>query len=235
MTCSTRGTSHDRVTSRSRPGPGTAPTSARPSADGGVNFAVASTVAESVAVCLFDDEGRETRYDLDDYDAGVWHGFVPGVGPGQAYGYRVTGPFDPAQRACAATRASCCSTRTPAPSPAGDVRPGTARPRPGRSGEAEPGRLRAVRAPVPGDRHRRLRLGGRRPAAPPVGGLGHLRDARQGVHRAPPGHPAGAARHLRGPRARGGDRRTCATSASPPWNCCRCTSTSPRSSSPSGA
>ena len=63
--------------------------------DGGVNFAVASTVAESVAVCLFDGDGHETRFDLDDYDAGVWHGFVPDVKPGQAYGYRVNGPFDP--------------------------------------------------------------------------------------------------------------------------------------------
>ena len=63
-----------------------------------MNFAVASTVAESVAVCLFDAGGAETRFDLDDYDAGVWHGVVPGVGPGQAYGYRVTGPFDPATR-----------------------------------------------------------------------------------------------------------------------------------------
>ena len=34
---------------------------------------------------------------LEDYDAGVWHGFVPGVGPGQAYGYRATGPYDPAR------------------------------------------------------------------------------------------------------------------------------------------
>ncbi|HEX9042662.1 MAG TPA: glycogen debranching protein GlgX [Trebonia sp.] len=65
--------------------------------DGGVNFAVASTVAESVAVCLFDGEGHETRYDLGEYDAGVWHGFVPGIQPGQAYGYRVQGPFEPAQ------------------------------------------------------------------------------------------------------------------------------------------
>jgi len=63
--------------------------------DDGVNFAVASTVAESVAVCLFDVDGTETRYDLDDYDAGTWHGFVPGIKPGQAYGYRVTGPFEP--------------------------------------------------------------------------------------------------------------------------------------------
>jgi isoamylase len=63
--------------------------------EGGVNFAVASTVAESVAVCLFDADGTETRYDLGDYDAGTWHGFVPGIKPGQAYGYRVTGPFEP--------------------------------------------------------------------------------------------------------------------------------------------
>ena len=65
--------------------------------DGGVNFAVASTVAESVDVCLFDGEGRETRFGLPQYDAGVWHGFVPGVQPGQAYGYRVHGPFEPAR------------------------------------------------------------------------------------------------------------------------------------------
>ncbi|HET9079758.1 MAG TPA: glycogen debranching protein GlgX [Trebonia sp.] len=65
--------------------------------DGGVNFAVASTVAESVDVCLFDVAGTETRFELDEYDAGVWHGFVPGVAPGQAYGYRVHGPFEPAR------------------------------------------------------------------------------------------------------------------------------------------
>jgi isoamylase len=65
--------------------------------DGGVNFAVASTVATSVEVCLFDADGHETRYDLADYDAGVWHGFIPDIQPGQAYGYRVHGPFEPAQ------------------------------------------------------------------------------------------------------------------------------------------
>jgi isoamylase len=63
--------------------------------DGGVNFAVASTVATSVEVCLFDADGKETRFDLGEYDAGVWHGFVPDIGPGQAYGYRVHGPFGP--------------------------------------------------------------------------------------------------------------------------------------------
>jgi isoamylase len=63
--------------------------------DGGVNFAVSSTVADEVTLCLFDDQGKETRYAFGDYDAGVWHGFVPGIKPGQAYGYRVRGPFDP--------------------------------------------------------------------------------------------------------------------------------------------
>jgi isoamylase len=63
--------------------------------EGGVNFAVASTVAEGVTLCLFDENGEETRLDLPEYDAGVWHGFVPGIQPGQAYGYRVKGPFDP--------------------------------------------------------------------------------------------------------------------------------------------
>ena len=62
---------------------------------GGTNFAVASGIADAVTLCLFDDAGRETQVPLRDYDAGVWHGFVPGVGPGQAYGYRVTGPYDP--------------------------------------------------------------------------------------------------------------------------------------------
>ena len=52
-----------------------------------------------------------------DFDAGVWHGFVPGVGPGQATGTASLGPYDP-PAACAATRPSCCSTRTPGPSPA---------------------------------------------------------------------------------------------------------------------
>ena len=66
--------------------------------DGGVNFAVASSVAEGVTVCLFDREtGAETQAELEQVDGGVWHGFVPGIGPGQAYGYRVSGPFDPAR------------------------------------------------------------------------------------------------------------------------------------------
>src|SRR5262249_12442502 len=65
--------------------------------DGGTNFAVASAVADGMTLCLFDDAGAETQVPLQDYDAGVWHGFVPGVGPGQAYGYRAAGSYDPAR------------------------------------------------------------------------------------------------------------------------------------------
>jgi isoamylase len=65
--------------------------------DGGTNFAVASSVAESAEVCLFDDAGQETRFRLPEYDGGAWHGFVPGVGPGQAYGFRVHGPYHTAE------------------------------------------------------------------------------------------------------------------------------------------
>src|SRR5579859_6440165 len=65
--------------------------------DDGVNFAVASTVADSVDVCLFDVSGTETRFELDEYDAGTWHGVVPGITAGQAYGFRVHGPFEPAR------------------------------------------------------------------------------------------------------------------------------------------
>jgi isoamylase len=63
----------------------------------GTNFAIASSVAESVTLCLFNDAGMETQIPLRDNDADVWHGFVPGVGPGQAYGYRVAGAWDPAR------------------------------------------------------------------------------------------------------------------------------------------
>jgi isoamylase len=63
--------------------------------DGGANFAVAAADADAMVLCLFDGDGGETQVPLLDYDAGVWHGFVPGVGGGQAYGYRAAGRFDP--------------------------------------------------------------------------------------------------------------------------------------------
>ena len=63
----------------------------------GTNFSIASSVAEGVTLCLFDENGAETQIPLRDNDGDVWHAFVPGVGPGQAYGYRVSGPWNPSQ------------------------------------------------------------------------------------------------------------------------------------------
>ena len=64
--------------------------------NGGVNVAVYSSVADQVLLCLFDADGTETRFRLPGMDAGIWHGFVEGVQPGQQYGFRVHGPYDPA-------------------------------------------------------------------------------------------------------------------------------------------
>jgi glycogen operon protein len=61
----------------------------------GTNFALWSAGAEAVEVCLFDDDGNETRCPLTEHTQEIWHGFVPGVGPGQRYGYRVHGRWDP--------------------------------------------------------------------------------------------------------------------------------------------
>ncbi len=61
----------------------------------GTNFAVTSTVADGMALCLFDEHGTEREIPM--VDAGVWHVFVPGVGAGQRYGFRAHGPFDPSR------------------------------------------------------------------------------------------------------------------------------------------
>jgi glycogen operon protein len=63
----------------------------------GTNFALFSEVAERVELCLFDNEGKETRLDLPEVDALVWHGYLPRVGVGQRYGFRVHGPYEPAK------------------------------------------------------------------------------------------------------------------------------------------
>src|SRR6202000_150198 len=63
----------------------------------GVNFALWTTTATAVSVCLFDDDGSEVCIPLDDTTYHIWHGYAPGVGPGQRYGFRVEGPHDPAQ------------------------------------------------------------------------------------------------------------------------------------------
>ena len=61
----------------------------------GTNFALFSEIAHQVELCLFDEQGNETVIPLRERDAFVWHGYLPGVGPGQRYGYRVHGPYEP--------------------------------------------------------------------------------------------------------------------------------------------
>ncbi|MFI8826613.1 glycogen debranching protein GlgX [Streptomyces sp. NPDC053431] len=61
----------------------------------GTNFALWAGGAEAVELCLFDTDGTETRLELTELTHEIWHGFVPGVGPGQRYGYRVHGRWDP--------------------------------------------------------------------------------------------------------------------------------------------
>ena len=63
----------------------------------GTNFALFSEVAERVELCLFDADGTEVRLDLPEMDGFVWHAFLPGAEPGQRYGYRVHGPYDPSR------------------------------------------------------------------------------------------------------------------------------------------
>ena len=63
----------------------------------GTNFSLYSEAATRVELCLFDEEGVETRVPLTEVDGFVWHGYVPWVGPGQRYGYRVHGPYEPAR------------------------------------------------------------------------------------------------------------------------------------------
>ena len=63
----------------------------------GVNFALFSDHAERVELCLFDGDGvtETARLDLPDMEGGVWYGYLPGLTPGQAYGYRVHGAYAP--------------------------------------------------------------------------------------------------------------------------------------------
>jgi isoamylase len=61
----------------------------------GTNFAIFSEVAEQVELCLFDQEDTETRVALSEVDGFVWHCYLPDVGPGQRYGFRVYGPYEP--------------------------------------------------------------------------------------------------------------------------------------------
>ncbi len=61
----------------------------------GTNFSVFSEIADKVELCLIDNGGNESRINLDEVDGYLWHAYLPGINPGQRYGFRVHGPFDP--------------------------------------------------------------------------------------------------------------------------------------------
>ena len=170
----------------------------------GTNFGLFSEVADRVELCLFDDDGTETRVDLHEVDGFVWHGYLPGISPGQRYGYRVHGPVQPGrgealQPAQAADRPVRQGDRGPRHlGPAGVLLPVRA------PGPAEQRRLRAVR-PALGGGEPVLRLEPGPAAAHPLPRDRHLRGARPRPDQGAPGHPRRAARHLPGPGPPGGD------------------------------
>ncbi|MBJ8343175.1 glycogen debranching protein GlgX [Antrihabitans sp. YC2-6] len=61
----------------------------------GTNFSVFSEVAEKVELCLIAKDGVETRVPVEEVDSFVWHAYLPSVVPGQRYGWRIHGPYDP--------------------------------------------------------------------------------------------------------------------------------------------
>src|SRR3954452_9476869 len=61
----------------------------------GTNFSLSSEVAEKVELCLIATDGSEERINLDEVDGYVWHAYLPTITPGQRYGFRVYGPWDP--------------------------------------------------------------------------------------------------------------------------------------------
>ncbi len=63
----------------------------------GTNFSLFSEIAERVELCLFNDHNEETRIELEEVTGYCWHGYLPEVEPGQRYGFRVHGPWDPAR------------------------------------------------------------------------------------------------------------------------------------------
>ena len=173
---------------------------------GGTNFSLFSENATRVELCLFDADGVEERIELQERTAFNWHGYLPLVGPGQRYGYRVHGPYAPAE----GHRFNPCkllldpyakSIEGPIRFDAGNVLPyvptgdGGRRPRARRRGRRR--RDPEVRRDRPA-----LRLGGRPPAAHAVEPDRDLRGARQGLHEAAAGRARGPARDLRGPRVR---------------------------------
>ena len=178
---------------------------------GGTNFSIFSEHAESVDLCLFDEDGEERRIQMTKRTALNWHCYVPGVSPGQRYGYRVHGPYSPheghrfnASKLLIDPYAKAIEGVVDWSDPRAAAAVLRRRLRGCRSRAPRPGRQRG--GPEVDRDRRRVHLGGRSSARHPVLRDGHLRDSRQGVHQEPSRRPRGPARHLRRLGVRSGDR-----------------------------
>ena len=176
----------DRLSADVRPGQ-PFPLGAIPTGEG-TNFSLFSEHAERVELCLFDEHDQERRIEVRERTALNWHCFLPGVGPGQRYAYRVHGPWDPARghrfnpakllvdpyaKAIEGPfRWELGNTLPYAPTGADDA-----------DLHLDAERRRGGRPQVRG-RGRALRLGGRPAPRDAVARDRHLRAARQGLHQA---------------------------------------------------
>ncbi len=171
----------------------------------GTNFAVFSEAAERVELCLFDADGIETRVTLPEVDGFVWHGFIPNIEPGQRYGYRVHGPYDPhAGQRCNPNKL-LLDPYAKAIDGTIELGPVAVRLQLRRSRQPQRRRLGGQHAQVGGDQPV-LRLGRRSPARPRVRRHGHLRGACEGPDPDPPRHSGEHPRHLRRGRPPGDHR-----------------------------
>ena len=182
--------------------------------------------AEAVELCLFEPDGTETRVALPERTAQVWHGYAPTVGPGQRYGFRVHGPFEPA--AGLRCHPSKLLLDPYATAVEGEVDWDEA--------------MFTYRFDDPDGPVNDLDSGPHMPkgvVTSPYFDWAHDRPPRtpwnetvvyevhvKGFTQRHPGHPRGAARHLRRARAPGRARVPRRRSGSPRWSCCRCTSSS---------
>ena len=195
----------------------------------GTNFALASSVATSVTLCLFDKAGTETQIPLAENDADIWHALRARHRPGASLRVprrRALGPgpgpaVQPGQAAARPLRQG--GQRN------GLVRAGGARPGRGRPRQAEHPGLRRARAPEPG--RGPGSSAGRTTSAPGTGT--RTRCCTRSTSRASPCATRTSRPSCAGPTPGWATRppsRTCLTWASPPSNCCRCTRTCPRRS-----
>ena len=158
----------------------------------GTNFSIFSEHAEHVELCLFDGDDNETSVPLTERTAFNWHGYLPEVGPGQRYAYRVHGPWAPESGHRFNSHKLLIDPYAKAIEGPVDWGAASTLPYvPARRGRGPRARRRGRRGRDPQVRRHRpgVRLGGRRAAGHALARDGHLRVARQGLHQAPPGRP----------------------------------------------